>query len=207
MPVLQSSPSMPSLHPFTSASRRFTQPPPYEGNSIDDESTPGSLTLLSTQHHHHHVSGSIPIFPQSTHEQYPLPDPFVGALNHVEKLQQLCLRSKESDRQRILHLGELVTALTQLLRKARLLNALDIEEEQEQLEDLTSNISKIDSFLDSASASAQRRTVWKRAHVLIMDIEKRLAEEHVASSLTFARQAIEEAQEERRQRERQAITQ
>jgi hypothetical protein len=42
----------------------------------------------------------------------------------------------ESDGLRILYLGQLVTALMQLLRKARLLDALDLEEEDQQLKEL-----------------------------------------------------------------------
>jgi hypothetical protein len=70
---------------------------------------------------------------------YPKPDPFVEALRHTVSLQQLCLQcrnAKDGDQQRILYLGQLVTALTQLLKKARELDALDREEEYEQLKDL-----------------------------------------------------------------------
>jgi hypothetical protein len=209
---------MPTLQP--SPSRGLTQPPPYESQGSTNDSGSGPYMLLST--HHLNVSGGVSSQSQSAQEQYPRPDPYVDALTHTESLRQLCMQCRESDRQRILHLGELVSALTQLMRKARTLNALDVEEEEEQLKDLTrlvvcclsfahrsqytrSNVVKIDTFLDSASASAQRRFVWKRAHLLLLDVEvrsvtrlslfarptsiqKRLAEEHVASSLRAARQ-------------------
>jgi hypothetical protein len=89
------------------------------------------------------MSGSASVSPyhDSTvvahhNEHYPRPDPFAEALRRAEGLQQLCTQCKDSDKKRVLHLGELVAGLTTLLRNARLLNALDTEEEQEQLQDI-----------------------------------------------------------------------
>lgn len=72
-----------------------------------------------------------------TEEQQPYPrvDPYVEALQHTVSLQQLCSRCND-DKLRTLYLGQLVTAVTQLLRKARVLDALSTREELEQLQDL-----------------------------------------------------------------------
>lgn len=72
--------------------------------------------------------------PNRDRDIYPRPDPFILALQHCSKLQRLCQSSKESDRNRMIYLGELVGGLTQLLRKARELGALDENEERQQLD-------------------------------------------------------------------------
>jgi len=129
---------------------------------------------------------------------YPKPDPFVEALRHTVSLQQLCLQcrnAKDGDQQRILYLGQLVTALTQLLRKARELDALDKEEEYEQLKDLQTNVKKIRTMSqDITAAAAHRQFIWNRAHHLLVDIQNRLAEEHVATGLKDVVKAIGEVE-------------
>ena len=121
-----------------------TLPPPY-GSQEDIQliDTSSSLHLLASPRSHsngyvpaHSVIANIVNGSSQTAEPYPRPDPFTEALRHTKILQELCARSKDSDRQRVLRLGELVGGLTQLLRKARELDALDVEEEQEQLREL-----------------------------------------------------------------------
>lgn len=83
------------------------------------------------------VSSAQPEAGNSTRlEPYPKPDPFVEALQHTVSLQQLCTRCIENDGLRSLYTGQLITALTELLRKARTLGALDLEEEAQQLKEL-----------------------------------------------------------------------
>jgi len=127
-------------------------PPPYEAPSTSLE------TARSTSRHGSPTGTTTPSSPIPTQaaatisgqpivingiphqppvqEPYPHHDPYVDALKHVDHLQKLCMQGRDSDRSRVLHMGELVTGMVQLLRKARMLDAMDIQEEQEQLKDI-----------------------------------------------------------------------
>jgi hypothetical protein len=95
-------------------------------NTIPENSVPsGAPTLISNPFPDPAVPGT-----------YPAPDPFVEAIEHNIKLQKLCTKCQDGDKLRTLHMGEIIVALTQLLRKARQLDALDPEEEIEQIEKL-----------------------------------------------------------------------
>lgn len=213
-------PSSPPSAPVPVLPRRSTGtlPPPYDSQediqlqSISNSSSSAHILAIPRSH----SDGYLPAYPMianiasgsSQEESYPRHDPFTEALRHTESLQGLCARCKDSDRQRVFRLGELVGGLTQLLRKARELDALDVEEEQEQLRELIINAEKANTSRDSTStASAQRRLVWIRAASLLVDIQNRLCDGHVAASLKAARQAAVEAREERRRRNERVITQ
>lgn len=135
--------SQPTPPPAPVLPRRSTgtlPPPPYDSQEdlqpLDNPSA--STHLLPLARSHGYVTPHAPNSVNGSRltEPYPRPDPFTEALRHTESLQELYARYKDSDRQRAFRMGELVGGLTQLLQKARQLDALDVEEEQEQLQDL-----------------------------------------------------------------------
>jgi len=133
-------------------------------------------------------SGRLEAGNNNQHEPHPKPDPFVETLNHTVTLQQLCTRCMDNDALRALYLGQLITSLAQLLRKARELDALDLEEEEQQLKDIRNIVKKI----NGGQAIIQRQYLWKRSLALLQDMQNRLAEEHVASGLRALTRAINE---------------
>lgn len=122
-------------HNFSISSFPEPSSTPDRPNSIGPNSiTSTTQNTSSTQAVPQQQSSARPS--PSKYEKYPPPDPFVDALQHAVSLQQLCGRCMGNDASCTLYMGQLITALAQVLRKARELDALDPEEEESQLKEL-----------------------------------------------------------------------
>ena len=166
------------IRPATSVSRTLTTI--SSAPSAPSPDVPANSTQFSSV-------AIVPTEPRRAPEPYPKPDPFVEALNHAKALTTLCNEHQVNDKLRILHLGELIVGLTQLLTKSRQLDALDPEEEHDQIVKMIrcvmgdelnnpthavpSDIERINAIPDHNKAVIQRTAFWKYVQALLEDIK------------------------------------